>query len=255
MSGLVIFLGLSIAAITAGGYSSAKQQEALASMGRPLAIPLRAVVIQSSLLSVLASAIGVAAIYLGDIPLNFINSESSLDGIEALTNFLMPTVTFTFIAFLGHMLIYYAIFRRRINPKDIILGEELRLKMGRLARILQGGIVEEVQFRWGLMTLVAWLSLRVLRLQNGTSIWLAIITSACIFGGFHLISSFQLGMNKEAAGVALTLIDNIWGGVFFAWLFWKYGLLAAMISHAMLHLLWSPIEKNLLDRYKRNQAT
>lgn len=255
MSAISIFVGLSLSATAAGAYSIRKQLKALASIGRPLAIPPQAAIIQASLMSVIASAIGAIAIYLGDIPLNFINSEISLNSVDAFINFLIATTAVTIIAFLGHMVLYYLIFRPRVNAEDIILGEQLRLKIGLLARILQGGIVEEVQFRWGPMALIAWFSLRVLRTQFDVSIWFAIILSACIFGGFHLIGSFQLGMNKEAAGVALTLIDNIWGGVFFGWLFWQYGLLSAMISHALLHILWSPLEKILLEQYKRRKAT
>ena len=35
---------------------------------------------------------------------------------------------------------------------------------------------------------------------------------------------------------------NLWGSILFGWLFWQYGLLAAMVAHALFHLVWLPFD-------------
>jgi hypothetical protein len=35
---------------------------------------------------------------------------------------------------------------------------------------------------------------------------------------------------------------DLWAGTIFAWLYWHYGLAAAMIAHATFHLVWWPVD-------------
>lgn len=53
--------------------------------------------------------------------------------------------------------------------------------------------------------------------------------------------------------MGVTVIDNGWVGIAFGWLFWQYGLLAAILSHALIHVLWFPIEAYFLNRYIANK--
>jgi hypothetical protein len=54
------------------------------------------------------------------------------------------------------------------------------------ARVLYGGITEEVLLRWGLMTLFTWLTWRFVQRKSGAMkaglVWLAIAASALLFG-------------------------------------------------------------------------
>ncbi|HET7711492.1 MAG TPA: CPBP family glutamic-type intramembrane protease [Thermoanaerobaculia bacterium] len=110
-----------------------------------------------------------------------------------------------------------------------------------LARLLYGGITEEVLLRWGLMTALVWLAWRVLQRRSGVPravyIWLAIISSALLFGAGHLPAATML-IGKLTPDVVLFVVGvNASFGVLFGCLFWRYGLEAAMIAHVTAHLV------------------
>ena len=159
----------------------------------------------------------------------------------------------TLLGFLGHLFIYYIVFRSRLQKGSIALAEQIRLAMGLPARVLQGGIAEEVQFRWGLMSLVAASGTLLAPNQSQGLILLSIGASAFLFALFHLIGARQIGVAHDGSEIALTIVDNTWGGIVFGWLFWKYGLAAAMISHALFHLAWFPIER-VIHRSEQGHA-
>lgn len=109
------------------------------------------------------------------------------------------------------------------------------------ARMLYGGITEEVLLRWGVMTGFTWLAWRLFQGKHGAVkpglFWGAIAASALLFGAGHLpIASFLLGpLNGTVVLFVVGL--NATFGVLFGWLFWRRGLEAAMIAHALTHLV------------------
>jgi hypothetical protein len=108
-------------------------------------------------------------------------------------------------------------------------------------RLLYGGITEEVLVRWGLMTVLVWAGWRVLRrdLQQPSAgiIWGAIAVSALVFGLSHLPSVAQSLPALTPYGAAYITVGNaLFGGVA-GYLFWRYGLEAAIIAHVSAHLM------------------
>jgi membrane protease YdiL (CAAX protease family) len=109
-----------------------------------------------------------------------------------------------------------------------------------LARVLYGGVTEELLLRWGLMTALVWLAWRLLPRPSGTPravyIWLAIVVSALLFGAGHLPAAAML-VGELTGDVVLFVVGvNTAFGVLFGYLFWRYGLEAAMIAHATAHV-------------------
>lgn len=110
-----------------------------------------------------------------------------------------------------------------------------------LTRVLYGGITEELLLRWGLMTVLAWIAWRLLQSRAGTPqavhIWLAIVVSALLFGAGHLpAAAAQVG--ALTANVATFVVGaNAVFGILFGYLFWRYGLEAAIIAHASAHVV------------------
>jgi membrane protease YdiL (CAAX protease family) len=109
------------------------------------------------------------------------------------------------------------------------------------ARMLYGGITEELLLRWGLMTAFTWLAWRFLQARQGSVrpslIWLAIAASAILFGVGHLpVASFLLG-SLTAPTVVFVIGINATFGVLFGWLYWRRGLEAAILAHALTHLV------------------
>lgn len=98
---------------------------------------------------------------------------------------------------------------------------------------LYGGIAEELFLRFGLMTLLAWVGWRLVgrpdELPAGVT-WAAILLAAGLFGLGHLgatVAVFRL----TPTVVARMLVLNGLGGVVFGWLYWRDGLVAAMVAH------------------------
>ncbi|HMN31212.1 MAG TPA: CPBP family intramembrane metalloprotease [Caldilineaceae bacterium] len=109
------------------------------------------------------------------------------------------------------------------------------------ARILYGGITEEVLLRWGLMTACTWLAWWLFQGKRGAVspllTWLAIAVSALLFGVGHLpMASFLIG-SLNGPVVLFVVGLNATFGLLFGWLFWRRGLEAAMVAHAMTHVV------------------
>lgn len=116
------------------------------------------------------------------------------------------------------------------------------------AAVLYGGIVEEVLLRLGLMTFILWLLTRGNKAkieENGSAgakrtitasqAWIAIAISSLLFALGHLPATAQM-MGLSVPIVVRSLLLNGIAGFGFGWLYWKKGLLYAMLAHMMAHL-------------------
>lgn len=110
-----------------------------------------------------------------------------------------------------------------------------------LARVLYGGITEELLLRWGVMTALVWLMWRFPQRRRGVPrgeyVWLAICISALLFGAGHLPMASMLMDELSGSIVAYVIGANAAFGLLFGFLFWRHGLESAMIAHATAHLV------------------
>lgn len=104
-----------------------------------------------------------------------------------------------------------------------------------LSRVLYGGLTEEIIARWGVMSLLVWLVLRVLP-TGDLAYWIGIAGAALLFAAAHLPMIFALVAAPPAGLVLAVLAANALAGAGFGWLFWRHGLEAAMAAHALAHL-------------------
>lgn len=128
----------------------------------------------------------------------------------------------------------------RLSPAAIASLPD-RFSIPLYARVLYGGITEEVLLRWGMMAAFVWLAWRFFQGRRGAVspglIWLAIAVSALLFGVGHLpVASYLLG-SLNVAVVLFVVGLNATFGLLFGWLFWRRGLESAMIAHAVTHLV------------------
>jgi hypothetical protein len=94
-----------------------------------------------------------------------------------------------------------------------------------------GGIVEEIELRLFLMTLLAWLAARLVgRAPTPAAYWSATVVAALLFGAGHLPAAAQV-WPMDAFVVLRTIALNAIAGVAFGWLYWKRGLEAAIAGH------------------------
>jgi hypothetical protein len=95
------------------------------------------------------------------------------------------------------------------------------------------GIREEVWMRLGLLTLFAWIGTKIARQPRPgvVNLWIANAVAALLFGMIHLPQAASLAGPLTPQLAAYVLLLNGIGGLVFGWVYWRYGLLAAMFSH------------------------
>ena len=94
------------------------------------------------------------------------------------------------------------------------------------------GVTEELMFRFGIMTLFAWLAARLFTREGSPApfIWLANVLAALLFGAAHLPLASTLS-ELTAAVVLMVVALNALLGLFCGWLYWRYGIVSAMLAH------------------------
>jgi hypothetical protein len=115
-----------------------------------------------------------------------------------------------------------------------------------------GGIDEELLCRFFLLSLLAWLIGLIWHMPGGKpapgALWLANILAAVIFGLGHLPATAALVKLTPLLIVRAILLNGI-VGVAVGYLFWQYGLEAAMLAHfsadIVLHIIGDSIAKKI----------
>ena len=111
------------------------------------------------------------------------------------------------------------------------------------AKILYGGITEEVLMRWGLMTALIWLPWRVWQQKTGApkTVYVvgAVVLTAVLFGVGHLPAALAIGIELTGPVIAYIVVGNTLAGILFGVLYWRYGIEAAIIAHALAHVIAS----------------
>ncbi|WP_020602884.1 CPBP family intramembrane glutamic endopeptidase [Spirosoma spitsbergense] len=105
------------------------------------------------------------------------------------------------------------------------------------ARLLYGGITEEILMRFGLMTLFIWLLSLLFHTKAAVIYWVAIIGAALLFGAGHLPAMRLMVAHPSATLTLYIILANALAGVVFGWLYWRYGLVFAIIAHASAHIV------------------
>lgn len=110
-----------------------------------------------------------------------------------------------------------------------------------VARLLYGGITEEVLVRWGGMSVLAWIGWRLLQggrgKASGLVMWSAVVLSAVAFGVAHVPAvNAVAGAAPLSIVLYVTFVNAAFGGIA-GILFWRCGFEAAMLAHILAHLL------------------
>lgn len=131
----------------------------------------------------------------------------------------------------------------------------------RLLASFYGGIDEEILLRLFLLSLLAWLIGFVWHLPGGKptlgALWLATIIAAVIFGLGHLPTTAALVKLTPLLIVRAVLLNGV-VGVATGYLFWRYGLEAAMLAHfsadIVIHGIGDSIAKAVRSTWVAAQA-
>ena len=109
------------------------------------------------------------------------------------------------------------------------------------ARLLYGGIFEELLLRWGLMTLLVWVALRLFQKKRDkptSAVFVAaILISSLVFAIGHLPVAYMLFPDMTFALLLFAIFGNAAFGLIGGYLYWKKGLESAIIAHALTHVV------------------
>ncbi|WP_289140663.1 CPBP family intramembrane glutamic endopeptidase [uncultured Brevibacillus sp.] len=123
--------------------------------------------------------------------------------------------------------------------------DRARQNVGFDTRVLYGGIVEELIFRWGLMSILVWSMNKWLAISDVNLVyWLAIVISSLLFASIHLPGAKQTVGKLTPSLLTYAIRANVFVGICCGWLFWKSDLLSAMIFHILFHIIWYGFEKS-----------
>jgi hypothetical protein len=100
------------------------------------------------------------------------------------------------------------------------------------------GIREEVWLRMGMMTFFVWLGAKLARQKTPTApvVWTANTIAAVLFGAIHVPQAAML-LKLSASLLAFVFLGNGIPALIFGWLYWRKGLVAAMMAHAVADIV------------------
>lgn len=104
--------------------------------------------------------------------------------------------------------------------------------------MLGAAVREEILFRFFALNLLVWLVMKAAGRQEPTVAiaWASNAFVALVFAVLHLVPAAQfLALNALAGSIAIAI--GVVAGVVFGWVYWRYGLLMAMFTHAVGGLL------------------
>ncbi|WP_248724734.1 CPBP family intramembrane glutamic endopeptidase [Seonamhaeicola sp. ML3] len=105
-----------------------------------------------------------------------------------------------------------------------------------------GAISEEVVFRLGIMSLIVAIIqyLKEVEKPTNTMYWAGIILSSLLFGLIHIPMAGNF-FEITAFTIAVTMVGNLITGITFGLIFWRWGLLNAILSHFVFDIVFHVI--------------
>ncbi|RIU92049.1 type II CAAX prenyl endopeptidase Rce1 family protein [Oceanobacillus picturae] len=146
------------------------------------------------------------------------------------------------ICSIGHLFLYYFYLVPKLTRKEYLEIETHYANTGILSRVFYGGVLEEVMFRWGLLSLFLWL-FQLIGINDIIGGILAIGISSTLFAVTHLPSIKLVASDPRTSVYVYTMIANVWVGIIAGVAFIQGSLLAAIMVHMLFHLTWWPIQR------------
>lgn len=172
--------------------------------------------------------------------------EALLQGksvFENVQRMLLPVLLYTIGGLLVFFVFYYGVVGSILDEASLQVMRRIRAALRLDGCVLYGGVVEEIIGRWGLMNLVAFFAILFAGQKSPFIFWSAIFLSGMLLSLGQLPGYLAAGCQKSRRFIYSMLLLTMWQAILFGWLFWQYGLLAAIVAHMLFHLGWSLYDK------------
>lgn len=230
----VLLLAALVGAIGVIPYALALTPAIAPAGGPPLAVLLVASVAQSLILAGLAITAGLwlgPRVGLG-APLLARWLEGDQEAAAQIQATALPSVVAGILVAIAIAALDILVFAPRLGSSLALAGANRPSPGLGLLAALYGGINEELLLRFGLMTLLVWLGMVALRRSrsNAGLVWTANLAVAVLFGLGHLPATAAI-LPLTPLVVTRAVVLNGLAGVVFGWLYWRRGIVSAMLAH------------------------
>ena len=158
----------------------------------------------------------------------FIEAVAYLENPHVILWYQMaPIVLHTFYVLLGMMFLQYLFISRHVSTTRYF-------EMPFTSKVLLEGVVEEIVFRWGLVSVLARILTKEFILDPNLAIIIAIFLAAVGSSLSHISDLTRLSFQRLDIALLSVLVLNFWGALCYGFLFWKHGLTAAILCHVLV---------------------
>lgn len=101
------------------------------------------------------------------------------------------------------------------------------------------GLSEETQFRYGVMALFVWIGCVITDTNRPgqLNVWLSNILATLPFSAMHIANLVAIGGDITPASLGFIFFGNGLIALGFGWLYWRYGIESAMLSHIAVDIV------------------
>lgn len=172
--------------------------------------------------------------------------EAILAGSATLAS-IQPILLPTFLYSLGGLvifcLLYYGVVGSILDAQSFQAMSKMRAAIGLDGCVLYGGVVEEVVVRWGLLNVVTFFALMFAKQINNTIIIFSIFMSGLLFAVGQIPAYIAAGCISSRRFLYSLVLLSLFQSLIFGFLFWQYGLIAAILGHMLFHIGWGYYDK------------
>ncbi|WP_454780295.1 CPBP family intramembrane glutamate endopeptidase [Legionella sp. WA2022007384] len=171
--------------------------------------------------------------------------EALLQGtatVSVLLPMLLPTVLYAFFGVIFFLVLYYGLIARIVDKNNMEIMTRIRTALGVDGCVLYGGVVEEIIGRWGLMNLATFFALLFTKQYPTLIIWISIFISGLVLVVSQIPAYIAAGCTSNRRFIYSLIILSLYQSLLFGYLFWQWGLIAAILAHMLFHLGWAAFE-------------
>jgi hypothetical protein len=172
--------------------------------------------------------------------------EAILAGSASLAliqSILLPTFLYSFGGLVIFCLLYYGVVGSILDEQSFQAMKKMRAAIGLDGCVLYGGVAEEVIVRWGLLNVVTFFALMFSKQINNTIIIFSIFLSGLLFAIGQIPAYVAAGCISSRRFLYSLVLLSLFQSLIFGFLFWQYGLIAAILGHMLFHLGWGYYDK------------
>ncbi len=172
----------------------------------------------------------------------FFYKRAGFEEAFSLTRMDLLSLVLSLLCAFSNIIVYYFYFKKNVAEDTYKEVEQTRQQLWIWTRCFYGGIVEEVIFRFGIMSFFVWIG-NLLTFPYVLSIWIANFLASLLFALAHLPGIYQMKTPVTKIILFYSFTMNLLVGFICGWLYWQNGLAASIICHMLFHLVWYLFEK------------